>query len=178
MKLLLCKNVSHLGIVGDVVNVSAGYARNYLLPQGLATEPTETNTRRLAEARKQAELELARFRAVLEELAKRLSGAEVTISARANESGVLYGSVGKKEIALALQAEGFGVQPEQVVLAHPIRQLDNLEIDIRLDADLRTPVKVWVVREKSPEDIEAEKQAGEAVAAGTEVGSDGEAGKR
>ncbi len=174
MKLLLCKNVGHLGIVGDVVNVSDGYARNYLLPHGLATEPSVANTRRLAKARKQAEIELAKHRAVLDELGRRLVGVEVTIPARTNESGVLYGSVGKKEIAAALQAEGYGVQAEQVVLAHPIRQLDNLEIDIRLAADLRTPVKVWVVREKSPEEAEAEKtEKPEATKADTEVGDHG-----
>ena len=63
MKLLLTKNVTHLGIVGDVVNVSAGYARNYLLPRRLATEPSDVNVKRLAEARKVAEAEMARERA-------------------------------------------------------------------------------------------------------------------
>jgi large subunit ribosomal protein L9 len=158
MKLLLCKNVDHLGIVGDVVVVSPGYARNYLLPYGLATEPTQANMRRLAEARKQAELERIRQREVLESVAARLKDAEVTIHARANEDGVLYGSVGKKEIAAALMAEGFPIKPEHVVLDPPIRHLDNVSVDIRLAADLRTPVKVWVVREKSAEE-EGEEEA-------------------
>jgi large subunit ribosomal protein L9 len=149
MKLLLCKNVDKLGIVGDVVNVSSGYARNCLLPQRLATEPTTANMRRLAEARRVAELERAKHRKMLEALAERLTGVEVTIKARANEAGVLYGSVGKREIAHALVAEGFYVEPEHVLLGHAIGQLDNTEIEIRLAPDLRSTVKVWIVRDKT-----------------------------
>ena len=105
MKLLLCKNVSDLGIVGDVVEVSAGYARNYLVPHGLATDPTKANVRMVAEARKEAEQELVRQREMLEAFAKRLEGVELTVAAVANEDGVLYGSVGATEISAALQAE-------------------------------------------------------------------------
>lgn len=148
IKLLLCRTIEHLGIVGDVVEVAPGYARNYLLPQGLATEPTETNTRALAEARKVAELELKRKRAELAALAERLEGAEVTIRARANEQGHLYGSVGPREVAAALQEEGFGVHPDRVVLADPIRQLDNVSVPIKLADGLEATVKVWVVRDK------------------------------
>jgi large subunit ribosomal protein L9 len=156
MELLLCKTVEHLGIVGDVVNVSPGYARNYLLPQRLATEPTEANRRAVAEARRQAEIELAKHRAVLEELAKRLEGVEVTIHARANEAGVLYGSVGRREIAAALNADGYGVLAEKVQLRDPIRTLDKTEVEIRLADDLRPTVKVWVVREKIEGESEEE----------------------
>lgn len=169
MKLLLCKNVEHLGIVGDVVNVSNGYARNYLLPYGLATEPTAGNTRRLAEARKEAEREVAAHRVRLEELAGRLKDVEVTIQAKANEEGVLYGSVSKREIARALEAEGYVVKPEQVVLDHPLRHLDTVSVDIRLAEDLRTPVKVWVVREK--EEGETEETPG-TESAGKKAGKD------
>ena len=169
MKLLLCKNVEHLGIVGDVVNVSPGYARNYLVPYGLATEPTEGNTRRLAVARKEAEREVAAQRLRLEELAGRLKDVEVTIHAKANEEGALYGSVSKREISRALEAEGYFVKPEQVVLDHPLRHLDTVSVDIRLADDLRTPVKVWVVREK--EEGEGEDKPG-TESAGKKAGKD------
>ena len=168
MKLLLCKNIQSLGIVGDVVEVSSGYARNYLLPRRLATEPTKTNVRRLAEARKVAEHELALLRIQLESVAKRLDGAEVTVRARANEEGVLYGSVGKREIAHALAEEGHQVTPEQVVLSTPIRRLDNVAVEVRLDHDLRSTVKVWVVREKTDEGEGGEALPG--VEAGMEAG--------
>jgi len=137
MKLLLCKSVDRLGIVGDVVEVSNGYARNYLLPYGLATEPTQPNMRRLAEARKIAEKERSEERTRMEALAERLNGVEVTIPAKANEEGHLYGSVNKRDIALALEAEGYFVKPEHVLLEAPIRHLDNVAVDVRLADDLR-----------------------------------------
>src|SRR3990170_3058919 len=170
MKLLLCKNVQNLGIVGDTVNVSAGYARNYLLPQRLATEPTEVNVRRLAEARKVAEQEVVRERARMEEAAKRLEGVEVTVAARANEEGVLYGSVGRREIAAALAEEGHVVLPDHIALQHPIRRLDTFAVEVRFAGDLRSQIKVWVVREKTGEGDEADAAVADEV--GREAGAD------
>ena len=169
MKLLLCKNVAALGIVGDVVEVNEGFARNYLLPRRLATEPTSGNVRKLADARRQAEEEMARERSVLEGIAKRMEGVEVTIRARANEDGVLYGSVGRREISAALAEEGHHVAVEQIQLHTPLRRLDNIEVELRFAADLRCAIKVWVVREKTDEEgEEGEKQ--DATPAGREAG--------
>ena len=170
MKLLLCKNVQNLGIVGDTVNVSAGYARNYLLPQRLATEPTELNIRRLAGARKVAELEVARERARMEEAAKRLEGVEITVSARANEEGVLYGSVGRREIVAALAEEGHIVLPDHVALQTPIRRIDTVAVEVRFADDIRSQIKVWVVREKTGEGDDAEGVTTDEV--GREAGAD------
>ncbi len=170
VKLLLCENVETLGIVGDVVDVAPGYARNYLLPQGLATEPTGGNMRTLKERRRAAELDRAKKRTELEQLAEKLEEVEVTIRARANEEGVLYGSVGVKEIVEALSEEGFFLKPEQVALERPIRQLDTEAVPIRLADDLRTSVKVWVVREKTDDDMEDEEVSD--AEAGREAGVD------
>ncbi len=169
MKLLLCRNVDQLGIVGDVVEVSAGYARNYLLPHHLATEPTKANVRKLAEARRVAEHERVEQRAVVERLAKAIEGVEVTVRAKSNEEGHLYGSVGRREIAKALEDEGHYIKPEHIQLQAPIRHLDTVTVDIRMADDLHSSIKVWVVREK--EDGEegsavetAERPTGEAEA--------------
>lgn len=151
-KLLLCKNVDKLGIVGDVVHVAPGYARNYLVPQGLATEPNETNMRALAEARRIAEQDRLRQQEALKELCEKLEGVEITLRARANEDGVLYGSVGRKEIADALEAEGYPAKPDQIVLSAPIRHLDNVTIELKLSDGLSSNIKVWVVRDKTDED--------------------------
>lgn len=172
MKLLLCKNVEKLGIVGDVVDVKSGYGRNYLLPQRLATEPTDVNMRALAEARKVAELDRTRERAELEKLAVQLAEVEVTIRAKANEAGVLYGSVGAMEIVEALADEGHFIKVEQVALPHSIGQLDNTEVELRLAADLTTSIKVWVVREKSDDDESDE--GSDADEPRTEATTDGE----
>ena len=171
MKLLLCENVSKLGIVGDIVEVSAGYARNYLIPYGVATEPTRANMRKLAEARKHAEHERVQERKQIEALAKRMDGVEVTVRARANEEGVLYGSVGPKEIAVALCEEGYPIEAAQVALEAPIRQLDNVAVPVELDAELSCTVKVWVVREKTQEDADSE-EIGDGSDAGREAGWD------
>lgn len=168
MKLLLCKNVDKLGIVGDVVNVSAGYARNYLVPHGLATEPTATNVRKVAEARRHAEQEIIRQRGVIEAIAKRLDGVDITVHAKANEEGVLYGSVGTKEIAAALVEEGYPVEPEHIILETPVRRLDNVSLEIQFGHDISSTVKLWVVRDKTEgdeDDVEPQP--------GMEAGSDG-----
>ena len=179
MKLLLCKNVANLGIVGDVVKVATGYGRNYLLPQGLATEPTEVNMRALAEARRAAEEERTRQRTELEELAGRLEGVEVTIRARANEEGVLYGSVGQKEIADALAEEEFYLRADQVLLDQPIRHLDTVSVEVRLADDLRSSIKVWIVREKTADDESGEdSEETEESSVGREAGAhDDDAGE-
>lgn len=189
MKLLLCKNIEKLGIVGDVVNVAPGYARNYLLPQGLATEPTEANMKSLAEARKVAEQERAQQLEELRALAERLQDVEVMIRARANEQGHLYGSVGPREISVALQEEGYDISPEQIILPDPIRQLENnLEVEAKC-GETRSSFRVWVVREKveGEDDFDDEMEgtgasagddaegAGAAVSeSGTEAGDNGE----
>jgi large subunit ribosomal protein L9 len=172
MKLLLCKNVPTLGIVGDIVEVNEGYARNYLMPRRLATEPTQVNVRRLSEARRQAEEELARERAVLESIAQKIEGLEVTIRARANEDGALYGSVGRREIATAIAEEGHHVAAEQIQLHQPLRRLDNVEVEIRFASDLRCAIKVWVVREKTGEEGEGDEEGQKTVTAGREAGAD------
>jgi len=181
MKLLLCKNVEHLGIVGDIVDVKPGYARNYLVPRHLATTPTTGNMKRLAQARRIAEVELAEHLNQLKALAERVEGLEVTIRAKANEDGVLYGSVGKKEIAAAIAEEGYELVVDHIQLRDPIRHLDNITVDVRFSADLTSQIKVWVVRDK-PEgeqegaDENAEASSEASAESGKEAGGDDASG--
>jgi large subunit ribosomal protein L9 len=154
MQLLLKKDVPNLGFVGDVVDVKAGYARNYLIPHHLGVEPTKANMKEIEEAKKVAAAERLRKRTQLEEQAKRVEGVEITISAAANEEGHLYGSVGPREIAAALRDEGHGVEASQVQLHEPIKQLDSRAVTIRFAEDLLAEVKVWVVRERAAGDLE------------------------
>lgn len=147
MKLLLKKDVEHLGFVGDFVDVKDGYARNYLLPQDLAVAPTPGNIKGVEAAKSQAAEERRLVAEARQQAAERLAGAEVTIKAAANEEGVLYGSVGAKEIAAALRMEGHTVDAEQVHIPDPIRELDNLLVPVHFTQDTVVEVKVWVVRE-------------------------------
>ncbi|UCG33534.1 MAG: 50S ribosomal protein L9 [Phycisphaerales bacterium] len=159
MRLLLKKDIPSLGVVGDIVDVSAGYARNYLIPHHLGVEPTKANMKEIEEAKRIAAEERLRRRQRLEDEAKRLESVEVTISAAANPQGHLYGSVGPREIAAALRDEGHAVDAAQVQLHEPIKQLDNKMVPVRFSEDLEVEVKVWVVREKGAGDLEDEVEA-------------------
>lgn len=145
MKVLLRENVPNLGEAGDVVDVAGGYARNYLLPHNLALEPTDGNLRRVEEEKAQrVQVEKQRV-ASLKDLAKRIDGVSVTIQAKANEMGHLFGSVTESHIADALQGEGFEIKPEQIALAAPIRTLDKFRVPVHLGPDVNAEVDVWVV---------------------------------
>jgi large subunit ribosomal protein L9 len=159
MKLLLRKNVRKLGQIGDVVEVKSGYARNYLLPYNLATEPTEANLRAIEEEKQQYLEELAKQRKEIEARAKVLSGKEVTIAARANEEGHLYGSVGPAQIAAALAEEGAFIEPSEVQLGEPIRQLDKYDVQLVFDQDVTATVHVWVVPAREVLDDDADPDA-------------------
>jgi large subunit ribosomal protein L9 len=161
MKLLLKKDIPRLGIVGDVVNVSAGYARNYLLPQDLATSPTEANMRALADARREAEERRRLMFERLQATADAIADVEVTIEAAANEDGVLYGSVGPREVAAALRDLGHDVNPAQVHLRDPFKHLDNALVPVVLAEKIETQVKVWVVRSKAVIDGDEEGEDGD-----------------
>jgi large subunit ribosomal protein L9 len=159
MKVLLRQNVAKLGHIGDVVEVRPGYARNYLVPRGLATMPTEANLKAV-EAAKQAYLaELAQQHAELEARAKLLEGKEVTITARANEEGHLYGSVGPAQIAAELAKQGAFVEPENIALDEPIRRLDKYEVPVRFAEDVQTTIGVWVVPPRDVGEGEDEQAA-------------------
>ena len=147
MQLLLKQDVRDLGKRGDVVEVATGYGRNFLIPRGIAVVVNPENVRQLAEERRRLEAVEARRRASLAEIAQTLAKASVTIQARANEEGHLFGSVGAPEIVTALREEGFEVEPAMVVLEKPIKELGVFEVEMRLDPEVSSAVKVWVVGE-------------------------------
>lgn len=147
MRLLLLKDVRKLGHLGDVVEVAPGYARNYLLPHRFATEPTEENIKAIEEDKRKATTERAVRLRRYQELADQLVDVSVTIEAAANPEGTLYGSVGPKDIAEALHAQGFPIDPDYIVLDGHIRTLDNRMVTIEFTDDIKAEVKVWVVRE-------------------------------
>ena len=125
--------------------VKPGYARNYLLPQGLATEPTEWNVKAV-EAEKQRYLEeLAKLKSELEAKAAVVQGKEVTIQARANEEGHLYGSVGPADVANALKRENLNILADQVRLQGPLKELGLYTVKVHVGQEIHAELKVWVV---------------------------------
>ena len=167
MKVLLCEDVENLGWVGDVVEVSEGYARNYLLPQRLGIVPTKGNLRSLAQARaNRAEL-LKTAREKAEQIASVVAGAEVAISAKANEQGHLFGSIGPRDIAANLREQGFEVPDEAVRLSEHIKDVGEHAVEIVFKKptdggfveDLTAKIKVVVSAERV--EVELDKQEGQ-----------------
>jgi len=148
IELLLLENVEGLGIVGDVVQVKPGYARNYLRPMGLAATPDEETMRALAQRRAEAEREAKLDRAHRIEMVDRLTGFEVTLERSCNDQGMLYGSVTARDISEALGENGFGVRVRDVRLPQAIKRIDTYQVTLRLDQDLDTEIKVWVVPDR------------------------------
>ena len=146
MKLLLQRNVDKLGRIGDIVDVSPGYGRNYLLPQGLAVALTPDNINRFETMKRRL---IALGQETKEKqivLARELEKASCTIIANSSEEGHLYGSVGPRDVAQQLAADGFQVDQKAILLEHPIKELGIYMVKVRLHSDVECQMKVWVVK--------------------------------
>lgn len=147
MELLLKKNVDKLGRIGDVVKVKKGYARNYLLPRGLATYVSSANLKQIEKEKIKMELQLKEERELLQGVLEKLSGASCTIPVKANEDGRLFGSVTSAQIAEALAKAGFSVEPEMIKLDSPIKVCGVFDVTIALNFEMQTTCKVTIVRD-------------------------------
>ena len=148
MELLLKQNVEHLGRVGDVVEVKDGYARNYLLPRGLAVMVTKSNVAEIEKARAQALVEEQNRLQSLKDLAQKLAEVSVTIEGKANAEGHLFGSVTGANIGAALRDKGIAVDDKQVRLEQPLKEIGVFDVPIHLHATVEATIKVWVVQQK------------------------------
>lgn len=148
MQLVLTEDVPHLGKQGDLVEVKPGYGRNYLLPNGLATIPTEHNLRLLARYKERVQQAREAKIADLRVLAEQIARTNISIEANANEEGHLYGSVGAGEISRALKAVNLNVEPDMVRLEGPIKECALYAVKLHLGYDIETEVKVLVVRQQ------------------------------
>lgn len=145
MKVLLRRNVRKLGIIGEVVDVKAGYARNYLLPEGLAVAPSAANLKSVENEKAAYLAELAKIKAELQARATLLTGKEFTLIARANEEGNLYGSVGAAQIAACAAQANVAIEPRDIILEEPIRHLGSFPVRVSFDDDIEATVTVIVV---------------------------------
>jgi len=148
MQLVLTEDVANLGKQGDLVEVKAGYGHNYLLPNGLATVPTEHNMRLLDRYKLRVQAAREARIADLKVLAEQIQRMSITVEANANEEGHLYGSVGAPEISKALRAQNLNVDPEMVKLEGPIRECAVFGVKLNLGHDIESEVKVLVVRQQ------------------------------
>jgi large subunit ribosomal protein L9 len=147
MEVILRQSIEKLGNPGDVVTVKAGYARNYLLPRGLAYEATPGNLKRIAAERQRLEAAENTRRDAAKELARRIEEVSLTFSARVGEEGKLFGSITATDIAHHLEAQGIEIEKRQIDLHDPIKTLGVFRVPVRLHADVHPEVKVWVIKQ-------------------------------
>lgn len=147
MEIILRQAVESLGKPGDVVKVKAGYARNFLLPRGLAFEATPGNLKRIQLERDRLDAAENDRRTLAQGLAGRLEQVSLTFSARVGDEGKLFGSVTSGDIAQQLEAHGFKIEKRQVDLHEPIKALGVYRIPVRLHADVKPEIRVWVIKQ-------------------------------
>lgn len=147
MEVILRQAVEKLGHPGDIVKVSPGFARNYLLPRGIAYEATPGNRKRIAQEKSRLEAAESTRRNAAQELAAKLEEVSLTFSARVGEENKLFGSVTGADIAQQLEAQGFHIEKRQIELHDPIRALGVYRVPIKLHADVKPEIKVWVIKQ-------------------------------
>ncbi|MFQ5695075.1 MAG: 50S ribosomal protein L9 [Terriglobia bacterium] len=148
MEVILRQEVPNLGRKGDVVDVKAGYARNYLLPRRLAMVATAGNRKQVADMQAAAARREATEKGAAESVREQLAAVTLTISAKAGESDQLFGSVTAMDIAAGLEEQGFAFDKRKVELAEPIKTLGEYTVPLRLHREVTGEVKVNVVRQE------------------------------
>ena len=145
-EVILRQAVVNLGHAGDVVEVSAGYARNYLLPRGVAYLATLGNKKRIAQEKARLEAAESARIAAAQEMATKIEAVSLTFSARVGEEGKLFGSVTSADIVAQMEAQGVHVEKRMIDLPEPIKALGMYKGGVRLHADVRPEIKVWVIK--------------------------------
>ncbi len=148
MKVILNKDVKGTGKAGDVVKVSDGYARNMLIPRGLATEATQANIRQLEKQKAIAAEKKAEEKAAAQEQAEKLSRSSIKMKIKAGEGGRIFGSITSKDIADAINEQlGMDIDRKKIKLDAPIKQVGETDVDMRLYQDVNTKIKVIIEAE-------------------------------
>lgn len=146
MKVILKQDFEKLGKAGEVVEVKAGYARNYLLPRGIALEATPSNLRVFEEQKKLDAQRLDKAKKAALALADKLESVSCTAAVAAGEEDRIFGSVTSQTIAELLKEKGFDIDKKRILLEEPIKALGIYDVPIRLHPEVEVKVKVWVVK--------------------------------
>jgi len=148
MEVVLKKDHENLGKALDVVAVKDGYARNFLIPNGIAVAASEGNKKAVAEAKKLAEKREEKKLKDARQLAKKIEGVPCTIPVNVGEEDKLFGSVTSQEIADFLKKEGIDIEKRNIEIEEPIKQLGVYSVKISLYKDVNAKLKVWVVKDE------------------------------
>ena len=146
MEVILNQDVDKLGKCGAIVKVKAGFARNFLIPNGLALPLTTANLKKLNQEKLRKDLQLGKVKKECEALKERLAAVSITIPALTKEEDKLFGSITLQEIAHALKEEGFEIDKSSIMLDESIKSLGIYEIPIKLHPEVIANIKVWVVK--------------------------------
>jgi large subunit ribosomal protein L9 len=147
MEVILREHVDHLGKRGEIVKVSDGYARNYLLPRKLALLATDGNKKHVERERKIMETRESEEKGQAEGIATRLSAIDIAIARRVGDTEQLYGSVTASDIADFLKAKGFEIDRRKLILPEPIKAVGEYNVPLKLHREVTVPLKVRVVKE-------------------------------
>jgi large subunit ribosomal protein L9 len=147
MEVILREDIEHLGQAGEIVGVKPGYARNFLIPRGLAYRATAANKQLVESERRRREDRRAATRAGAEQMAERLASLSLTFTARTGEGERLFGSITAADIAEQLKAQGHPVDKRRVELEEPIKMVGIYKVPVRLEGGVMAEVRVWVVKE-------------------------------
>ena len=147
MEVILLEDMKGVGAKGATVNVKPGFARNYLLPRGVAFEATPGNLKRIAQERDRLEAAENARRSSAQELAAKLEQVSLTFSARVGEEGKLFGSVTTADIVHQLETQGFHIEKRQIDLHEPLRTLGVFRVPVRLHADVKPEIRIWVIKQ-------------------------------
>ena len=147
MEVILRNAIDKLGHPGDIVDVSSGYARNYLLPRGFAFLATDGNKKRISLEKGRLEAAENDRRTAASAIAEKLAEVSVTFAARVGEEGKLFGSVTTADIAHQLEVQGYHIEKRQIELNEPLKSLGVYRVGIRLHADVKPEIKVWIIKQ-------------------------------
>jgi large subunit ribosomal protein L9 len=146
MKVILKENMDNLGHIGDIVKVAPGYARNYLLPRGLALEATTKNAKALEHAKRQMEYKKNKVLEQARQFAARIEGLSLVLPHQAGEEGKLFGSVTNMELAEQLKAQGVEIDRKKIALAEPIKQVGEYTVAVKVHPEVTATLKVNVTK--------------------------------
>jgi large subunit ribosomal protein L9 len=148
MKIILTENIAALGEIGQIVNVAPGYARNFLLPQGMALEATGKNVRELEHKKLVLAQKREKVRQEMMSLAEKLNQVSIVMRRKVSDDDKLYGSVSASDITAALAEQGFDIQRRDLLLEQPIKQLGEFTVPVRVHTQISANVKLVVEKEE------------------------------
>ena len=146
MKIILLDDVENLGLAGDIVVVKPGYARNRLIPQGLALRASNKNIAVASERKKVADAKLERENIALQKLAKKLSNVEITIEVNVGEEEKMFGSITNLDVQKELKSKGFDLDKNQIIIDEPIKALGIYHAKVKIAKDITSDVKLYVIK--------------------------------